>query len=167
AYHPYPENLFEPKTWNDVRAVFSMNTPLITFKNLEVLDAWIKKPENRYKNTQKRTVWLSENGTNSKSYSDQDLKEQAAGFAYTWKKLKTLDGIDAFQWHNWIDNRMEDGLRIGLRRFPDDSADPGGRKPVWFVYQAADTDQEDRIFDPYKSVIGINNWNEIIHSVQE
>ncbi len=164
ACHPYPQNLFEPKTWNDTKATYSMNSPLVTFKNLEVLDAWIKKPENKYKGIFKRTLWLSENGTNSPSYSDTDLKEQAAGFAYTWKKMKSLDGIDAFQWHNWIDNRLEDGLRIGLRRFPDDSTDPGGKKPVWYVYQAADTDQEDRVFDPYKSIIGISDWSQVQYS---
>jgi len=31
----------------------------------------------------KRTLWLSENSTNSKTYSDQDLAAKAAGFAYT------------------------------------------------------------------------------------
>ena len=166
AYHPYPQSLLEPKTWNDTEATYSMNSPLVTFKNLEVLDNWIKQSSNKYKGTIKRTLWLSENGTNSKTYGEQDLKEQAAGFAYTWKKLKTLDGIDAFQWHNWIDNRLEDGLRIGLRRFPDDTTDPGGRKPVWYVYQAAGTDQEDAVFEPYKSIVGISNWSEVIHTVQ-
>ena len=166
AYHPYPENLFEPKTWNDANAIFSMSSALVTFKNLEVLDAWIKKPENKYKGNIKRTLWLSENGTNSKTYGDQDMKEQAAGFAYTWKKMKNLDGIDAFQWHNWIDNRLEDGLRIGLRRFPDDTTDPGGKKPVWYVYQAADTNQESSVFDPYMSIIGISNWSEVVHTIQ-
>lgn len=161
AYHPYPQDLNEPKTWNDTKATFSMNSPLVTFKNLEVLDAWIRKSENKYKGTIKRTLWLSENGTNSRTYSDTDLKEQAAGFAYVWKKMKTLNGIDAMQWHNWIDNRSEDGLRIGLRRFPDDESDPGGRKPVWFTYQAADTEQEDAVFEPYKAVIGIQNWDEL------
>lgn len=165
AYHPYPENLFEPKTWNDVNATFSMNAPLVTFKNLEVLDIWIKKAENKYLGTIKRTLWLSENGTNSRTYGTEDLKEQAAGFTYAWKKMKSLDGIDAIQWHNWIDNRAEDGLMIGLRRFPDDSVEPGGRKPVWFAYQAAGTNQEDAIFEPYKSVIGILNWSEILHTV--
>ena len=141
-----------------------MHSPLVTFKNLEVLDTWIKKPENLYSGTTKRTLWLSENGTNSRTYSVQDLKEQAAGFAYTWKKMKTLTGIDAFQWHNWIDNRAEDGLMIGLRRFPDDTTDPGGKKPVWFVYQAAGNSQEDAVFDSYKSVIGIQNWSEVLHA---
>ncbi len=161
ACHPYPQDLTEPKTWNDSKATFSMNSPLVTFKNLEVLDAWIKKPENRFGGTEKRTLWLSENGTNSRTYSDADLKDQAAGFAYAWKKLKTLDGIDGIQWHNWIDNRSEFGLRIGLRRFPDDETDPGGRKPVWYLYQAAGTAQEDAAFEPYKAIIGIQNWDEV------
>ena len=159
AYHSYPEDLNEPKTWNDSNADFTLNTPLITFKNLEVLDYWIKQPENKYKGSVKRTVWLSENGTNSRTYGDQDLKEQAAGGAFAWKKLKVLDGIDAMVWHNWVDNRDEYGLRIGLRKFPDDADDPFGAKPVWYVYQAAGTDREDDVFDPYKPVIGITDWN--------
>ncbi len=166
AYHPYPEDLNEPKTWNDQAATFAMNSPMVTFKNLEVLDKWIKLPENKYLGTRKRTVWLSENGTNSRSYSEQDLAEQAAGFAYAWKKMKHLDGIDAFQWHNWMDARGEFGLHIGLRKYPDDETDPAGKKPVWYLYQAADTPSEDKVFEPYKSIIGINDWSEIMHEVE-
>ena len=161
AQHPYPQSLFEPRTWLDKQVDFTFNSPLITFANLEVLNAWIKLPEVLYKGKIKRTLWLSENGTNSKTYSDQDLKEQAAGFAFTWKKLKVLDGIDGFQWHNWIDNRGEGGLRIGLRRFPDDEKDPGGAKPVWYVFKAADTSDENAVFDPYKETIGIKDWKEV------
>ena len=161
ACHPYPEDLNEPKTWEDKRATFSMKSPLVTFKNLEVLNEWIWKPANMYKNTRKRSLWLSENGTNSRTYSEKDLSEQAAGFAYAWKKIKQLDGIDGIQWHNWIDNRAEFGLRIGLRRYPDDQDDPGGKKPVWHLYKAAGTNEEEVAFEPYKSVIGINNWSEI------
>ncbi len=160
AHHPYPQSLREPKTWLDAQVDFTFDSPLITFANLEVLNAWIKRPEMLYMGRYKRTLWLSENGTNSKTYSEQDLKEQAAGFAYTWKKMEVLDAIDGFQWHNWIDNRNEGGLRIGLRRFPDDETDPGGKKPVWFVFQAADTENENTVFDPYKKIIGIGDWSE-------
>jgi hypothetical protein len=163
AHHPYPESLFEPKTWLDQKVDFTFETPLITFKNIEVINAWIKLPEVLYKGSQKRTLWLSENGTNSKTYSEQDLIDQAAGFAYTWKKFKTLDGIDGFQWHNWFDSRGEGGLRIGLRRFPDDEDDPGGAKPVWFVYQAADAANEDEVFEQYKETIGIDDWDQVIY----
>jgi hypothetical protein len=163
ALHPYPEDLREPKTWLDKKVDFTFNTPLITFKNLEVIDAWIKLPEVLYKGKIKRTLWLSENGTNSKTYSEEDLKEQAAGFAYAWKKMERLNGIDGFQWHNWIDNRHEGGLRIGLRRFPDDEQDSGDIKPVWLVYKAAGTENEDSVFAPYKKVIGIEYWEDIMH----
>jgi hypothetical protein len=115
----------------------------VTFKNLEVLDKWIKLSENKYLGAIKRTLWLSENGAHSPSYSEKDLKEQAAALAYTWKKLQHLDGIDAMQWHNWIDNRMEFGLLIGLLHFIDDETDPEGRKPV----------------------IGINDWSEVVQEI--
>lgn len=161
AQHPYPESLFEPKTWLDKQVSFDFNSPLITFKNLEVLNAWIKQPEVLYKGKIKRTLWLSENGTNSKTYSAQDLKEQAAGFAYTWKKMEALDGIDGFQWHNWFDHPGEGGLRIGLRRFPDDETDPGGAKPVWYVFKAAGNPDEDAVFNQYKETIGIKSWDEV------
>lgn len=163
AHHPYPQSLLEPKTWLDKQVDFTFNTPLITFSNLEVLNAWIKLPEALYQGKIKRTLWLSENGTNSKSYSDQDLAEQAAGFAYTWKKIEQLDGIDGFQWHNWFDHRNEGGLRIGLRRFPDDETSPGGTKPVWHLFKAADTKNENEFFDPYKKIIGIDNWRQVHH----
>ena len=56
---------------------------------------------------------------------------------------------------------MEDGLRIGLHFFPDDADNPGGRKPVWYVWEAAGSDRENEVMDPYKSILGIENWREI------
>ncbi|SOE23210.1 hypothetical protein SAMN06298216_3604 [Spirosomataceae bacterium TFI 002] len=161
AQHPYPESLREPKTWLDNKVSFDFDTQLITFKNTEVLDAWVKQPEVLFKGKTKRLVYLSENGTNSPTYSEQDLKEQAAGMAYAMKKIKYLDGFDGFQYHNWQDNRREGGLRIGLRRFPDDEEDPSGIKPVWKVYQAFGTEKEDEVYDQYKEMIGIESWDEV------
>ena len=45
-------------------------------------------------------------------------------------------------YHNWVDNRHEFGLRIGLRKFPDEPGDPLGKKPVWHFLKAADTPGE-------------------------
>jgi len=42
AYHPFPESLFEPKSWLDKRVDYTYESPLITFKNIEVLAAWTK-----------------------------------------------------------------------------------------------------------------------------
>ncbi|MDR1154159.1 MAG: DUF5722 domain-containing protein [Bacteroidales bacterium] len=161
AYHCYPQDLNEPKTWNDADATYSTSSTLITFKNLEVLDRWAKQPENLYNGTEKRTVWLSENGTNSRTYGETDLLEQAAGFAWGWIKLRQLDGIDAMQWHNWADNEAEFGLRIGLRKFGSQDLE---RKEVWYAYKAAGTADESNVFQKYLPVIGISDWN-IIRNV--
>ena len=125
AHHPYPQSLFEPKSWLDDQATFDYDTPTITFKNLEVLDAWIKQPRALYQGKIKRTVFLSEQNPNSKDYSEEALREQAAGMAYAMKKLEACDGIDAYQMHGWFDQRAEGGLRIGVRRFMDDETDTG------------------------------------------
>lgn len=162
AYHPYPQALAKPEFWkDDSSATYSADSPFCTFKNLEVVSDWMMDREHYYKGSQKRILFLSENGTNSPSYSESDLAKQAAGTAWAWKKVAALAGIDACQWHNWQDNRGEGGLRIGLRRFPDDSEDPNGRKPSWYVWQAAGTASESSVFDKYLPVIGLSSWQEI------
>jgi hypothetical protein len=85
--------------------------------------------------------------------------------AYAWKKIEGLKTIEAFDYHNWVDNRGEGGLRIGLRRFADDQDEPLGKKPVWLVYQAAGTDREAEVFAPYKSVVGVKEWGEVRRSL--
>ncbi len=157
AYHSYPEDLFNPRTWDDPNATFSMNTKFITFKNLEVLSNWALTKENKYKGTTKRSVWLSEAGVNSRSYSDEDLKIQAAGFAYAWKKINGLEGIDGIQWHNWFDHPDEGGAHLGLRKFLE--ANQGEAKPVWTVFEMAGTSEENEYFNQFLPVIGITDWN--------
>ena len=165
AYHCYPQSLSAPEFWkNDNSATYSMQSPFCTFKNLEVVSAWMTDKSHYYSGS-KRILFLSENGTNSPSYSEEDLARQAAGAAWAWKKIAALEGIDGVQWHNWQDNRAEGGLRIGLRRFKDDTEEPNGKKPAWYVWQAAGTASESAVFDPYLSVIGVSSWNEIFQAL--
>jgi hypothetical protein len=140
---------------------FAFDTPLITFKNIEVLDAWVRQPRAMFLGRQVRTVHLTEQGLNSRTYSPEALRDQAAGMAYAWSKIKDLPSIEAFHYHNWVDNRGEGGLRIGLRRFPDDADDPHGKKPIWSVYQSAGTAREAEVFEPYKAVVGVKEWDEV------
>ena len=163
AYHPYPQDLTKPEFWkNDTQSTWDMNTKYITFKNLEVIDKWIKLPANLYKGETKRLLFLSEQGTNSPSYSDRDLELQAAGGAWAWKKTARLDGIDAIQWHNWADNKAEFGLRIGLRSFDEGSWAAFSPKPVWHVWKAGGTEDETKVFDPYLPVLGLSSWEGIM-----
>lgn len=167
AYHPYPQNLTKPSFWiDDTQATYSLNSKYVTFKNLEVIDAWIRQKENFYKGKTKRVLFLSEQGTNSPSYSESDLTLQAAGGAWAWKKVSKLDGIDAIQWHNWADNKAEGGLRIGLRTFAEGSVSNLTPKPVWYVWKAAGTAEEDSVFDQYKTTLGISDWDSILNTVE-
>jgi hypothetical protein len=160
AYHPYPQSLLHPRTWEDDQATDHPDTAKITPKNLQVLDVFMKQPRLLHHGNV-RPVHLSENGFNSKDYSDAVLAEQAAGMAYAWKKLSGLSSIKAWEYHNWIDNRHEYGLRIGLRKFPDEPGDPLGKKPIWHLYQALGTDREDEACAPYLKTIGIPSWDTI------
>ncbi len=158
AYHPYPQSLFNPRTWEDKQATFNFDTKKITPRNIEVLDAYMKRPAMLFRG-QTRPVHLSENGFNSKDYSDKSLTDQAAGMAYAWKKIQALSSIETWHYHNWIDNRHEGGLRIGLRKFQDDEEEPLGKKPIWHLYQALGTANEDVACEPYLKTIGLENWN--------
>lgn len=162
AYHPYPQSLRNPRTWEDQQAIFSFKSDKITPWNLEVLDAYMKQPKMLFRGSV-RPVHLSENGFNSPDYSAKSLEDQAAGMAIAWKKMEKLSSIKSWQYHNWIDNRKEGGLRIGLRKFPDAEGDPYGKKPIWHLYQAMGTSKEDEVFAPYLKTIGILSWDEVIH----
>jgi arylsulfatase A-like enzyme len=162
AHHPYPQSLFNPRTWEDKQATFDFNTKKITPRNLEVLDAYMKQPELLYRGTV-RPIHLSENGFNSKDYSAKTLEDQAAGMALAWKKISSLATIETWHYHNWIDNRNEGGLRIGLRKFPNDEDDPLGKKPIWHLYQALGTPNESSVADPYLKTINAQDWKSLLH----
>lgn len=157
AYHSYPQDLGNPCTWDDPNATFSMDTQFVTFKNLEVLNKWALDKDNKYRGEIKRSVWLSEAGVNSRSYSDEDLIKQAAGLAFAWKKIKALEGIDGIQWHNWFDNEAE-GACLGLRKYLNSSHN-GEAKPVWHAYRKAGTNEEDEYFEQFLPIIGISDWD--------
>ncbi len=165
AIHPYPEDLINPRSWEDKNATHSYNTRYVTFKNLEVLNEWIKQKETFY-NGEKRTLLLSEQNPNSLDYTEVSLQEQAAGLAYALKKVNGLDGIDAYIAHNWIDAHYEGGLKIGLRKYPDDESDPYGRKPAWFIFRDWGTEHENETFEFAKKIIDISSWDQIFQQVK-
>ena len=161
AYHSYPQDLTNPEVWKDTDVDNTYNTKFVTFKNLEVLGRWIQETNHLYKGETKRSLWLSENGINTRSYSEEEMIIQAAGCAYALKKVMGVDGIDAIQWHRWVDHPDEDGLKLGLRKFTTENG--GEKKPSYEVFKAINTDNEAQVIDKYKSVIGISDWNDIFY----
>jgi hypothetical protein len=169
AYHPYPQNLQEPKTWADKDANPDLNNAAyITPKNIELLDAWVCMRSHLYKNLKVRTLMFTEQGIHSKSYNREDLLVQAAGVAYMWKKINRLPSLEAFDYHGQVDNLHEHGLRVGLWTVKSGTQGaPGEKKPSWFIYQKAGTSSEDSAFAFALPIIGIKNWPQIFNPLNE
>ncbi|MEI6714319.1 MAG: DUF5722 domain-containing protein [Verrucomicrobiota bacterium] len=161
AYHPYPQSLFHPAAWNDSKAIFSFDTPLITPKNIEVLDAYLHQPRFLYQGKILRSVMLSEQGFHTKDYSETEQRLQAAAFVYTWHKIRPLETIICFQNHRWIDHGGEGGLKLGVRTLAEPGKPFGDKKLSWLVYQALDTPKEESETAFAKEVIGVKDFAEI------
>lgn len=160
AYHPYPENLFNPRTWLDKTATSDPGTPRITFRNLEVLTGYLRRPE-FLRDGKARRVILSEQGFHSDGTPEGE-RLQAAAYAYAWKKVEALEGIDAFILHRHVDHGQEGGLNLGLwRHKPGTVSEPDTRKPIYEVFRWADTDRCEDVFRFALPVVGLTNWEQL------
>jgi hypothetical protein len=160
AWHPYPENLGEPRTWLDKTALPNADTPRITFKNLEQLTAYLRRPELRFKGGPRRVI-LSEQGFHADNTAAGELA-QAAAYCYAWKKVAALEGVDAFILHRHVDHAHEGGLNLGLwRRQADSVATPEIKRRMYEVFLKAGTPVEDKAFEFALPVIGVRDWSEV------
>lgn len=159
AFHPYPENLFEPRFWNDQSATTSADTPRITFKNLEVLTEHMKTPPLLHKGNPRRII-LSEQGFHTPDGPDGELI-QAAAYCYAYKKVEALGAIDAFILHRHVDHPHEGGLWLGLRRFKPGEPDPRPKKKIYECFRAADTPEWEQAFAFALSLTGLKDWDSI------
>ncbi|MAW61081.1 MAG: hypothetical protein CMJ94_09610 [Planctomycetes bacterium] len=138
AFHPYPENLFDCRFWEDTTARAEVTTPRITFKNLEVLTDYLTRTELQWQG-QPRRVILSEQGFHCRDDPTGE-RDQAAAFALAWRKVESLPGIDAFIYHRHVDHAHEGGLRFGLyENRPGSVADPGRKRLIWELLRVCDT----------------------------
>jgi len=162
AFHPYPENLFNPRFWNDGTATQSFNTQRITFKNLDVLVDYMKQPEYLHDGEMRRII-LSEQGFHSLSNSEEDQKIQAAAYAYAYYKIKFLEGIDAFILHRHVDHGEEGGLNLGLwTHTPTSVVTPDRHKAIYDVFKYIDTSRSLEATEFAKAIIGIPSWEQAI-----
>ena len=165
GFHPYPEDLLEPRFWNDRRAVWSLDTPMITFKNLEVLAAYMRQPRLLYRG-KPRSILLCEQGFHC---PDTPAGEtwQAAAFAYAWHKVRNMPEIDAFQLNRHVDNRLEGSLRNGLWTEDPDALRPlvpKRKRPIYEAFRVADAPDWRSVFDQYLPVLGFDTWDQALPS---
>jgi len=160
AFHPYPWNLREPRTWLD-KVSFNDNTPKVTFKNLEVLTKKLTAPELLYAGKPRR-LSFTEQGFDVTQRPDA-LAEQAAAYAYAWEKVVHLgDAVDAFHYHRHVDHSLENGLRFGLwSNKPGTISEPDQKRPIWFLFKSAGTDEWKAAAEPYLKTCGLKSWDEL------
>lgn len=160
AFHPYPENLFESRTWNDKSAHMNFDSPRITFKNIEILPEYMKQSDLQC-NGKTRRIILSEQGFHSNETEEGELW-QAAAYCYAYYKIDRIEGIDSFILHRHVDHGNEGGLNLGLwRRKKETVTDPDSKKPIYDVFKKADTAEWEKAFEFALPVIGIKSWKEI------
>jgi hypothetical protein len=161
AYHPYPENLFEPRFWLDKTATFAEDTPRITFKNVEMLPRFLDRPAMRHAGKPRRVI-LSEQGFHTPRGEDGE-RVQAAAYAYAYYRINRIAGIDAFILHRQVDHSNEGGLHLGLWwDGTDNPRHPGQRekKMIYDVFRAADTPGWREAFRFALPVVGVRDWEE-------
>jgi hypothetical protein len=160
AFHPYPSNLRDPRTWLD-KVTFNDNTPKVTFKNLEVLTKKLATPEMLYAGKPRR-LSFTEQGFDLPD-RPEGLAEQAAAYAYAWEKISRLnDAVDAFHYHRHVDHSLENGLRFGLwSNKPGTISEPDQKRPIWFLFKSAGTPEWKAAAEPYLKTCGLKSWDEL------
>ncbi len=163
AHHPYPQNGSAP--WNDINITNDLNTTtLITPKNIELLDTWMRQKTSLYKGLKVRSLMFTEQGVNAGAGTDANtLNTHAAGVAYFWKKFSRLPSLEAVQYHRRVDNATLFPVYFGLWTRDGASTLPqfqGTKKPSWNVWQAAGTATEPSAFSFALPIIGVSSWEQ-------
>ena len=160
AQHPYPQNLFNARTWNDEQATWSPDAPKITFRNLEVLADWLQLPEHLYDGKSRRVI-LSEQGFHCEE-GEEGERVQAAAYAYAFYRTLQFPVIDAFILHRHVDHAHEGGLRLGLRANAAGTiSSPGKTRLIYDLFKHADAADWETHFEFAKPIIGIQSWSEL------
>lgn len=140
AYHPYPEDLNYPDFYNDRIPTFYFDTKQITFKNMEVLHAYLGQEDFLYQG-ERRPIVFSEQGFNSRG--DEFTEQQgAAAYILAYQKMKRLPGILWMTHHAYLDNPKEFGLNLGIRERKADGT-PGRKRPIYEAMRDMGTEREE------------------------
>ncbi|HEX6983846.1 MAG TPA: DUF5722 domain-containing protein, partial [Planctomycetaceae bacterium] len=160
AFHPYPEDLGDPRTWQDESATLSFDSPRITFRNLEVLTAYLRQPH-LLADGRPRRVILSEQGFHCAATPDGETL-QAAAYAYAFERVRRIDGIESFIYHRHVDHPAEGGLRLGLRENVSGTSDrPARPRAIYDLFRVIDTPGGAAVTEFAKPITGVSTWDEL------
>lgn len=152
AYHPFPEDLKRADFWNDTTAIQSFDTGKITFRNVEILAAYLKQKQFLHRG-KIRHIILSEQGLCSGDTPEGE-RLQADAFVLAFHKIKAISEIEAFIYHSHLDEKNE-GLLLGLL------AEDGRRKPIYDCFSAIDGPEGEELLRAACMRVGEENCRKI------
>lgn len=156
AYHPYNIPLTSCKTWASSKYVnHTSSTPMMSMQNIDVLVNYMNQSSMLNPAGNCRSILISELGYTSTA--GESL--QAAAIAYAFYKINNYKDIDGLLLNRQTDDATEiaQGLATGI-------TGAGGRaKASYTVFKYMDTSQWETYLEPYKSVIGISSWSQIMY----
>ena len=152
AYHPYPQDLSRADFWNDELAWDGFDTGKITYKNIEVLPAFLAQ-ESFLCRGERRRIILSEQGVCSGRTPEEEAL-QADAFVLAYEKIVRIPEIDSFIYHSHIDEKQE-GLYLGLL------AEDGRRKAIYDCFAAVDGPRGEELFRAARERVGEENCRKI------
>ena len=168
--HPYPEDLTKPDFYNDRTATFSLDTPRITMKNIEVWQALAESPDLRYRGAP-RPVVFDEQGFHT-DYDDPESENKGAyAFVLLYLKMRNCPNLEQFLINRYTDMPQgdESGLHLGLR-YEEGYADaehlfihPGPYKKITHAIRAMDTEAEGKWVAEARAYIGAELFDSLLH----
>lgn len=160
AFHPYPENLFECRFWNDATAPDDDEAQRVTFKNLPVLTRFLARDELLHEGRSRRVI-LSEQGFHRRDGDDGE-RDQAAAFVAAWLAVALEPVVDALILHRHVDHAHEGGLRLGLWAKKDGTvSEPGRPTAMHRAFAACDGLRADEESQFALAALGIASWAEL------
>ena len=169
AAHPYPENLTKPDFYNDTTATYDWNTPRITMKNIEMLQALVELPQFAYRGKARRVV-CDEQGFHT-DYNDPESENKGAyAFVLCMEKLARCKNIEWFLINRYADMPLgdESNLHLGLRYekgYADDihlMITPGDYKKICYAIRDMSTDAWQTWIDEARAYIGAELYDSLL-----
>lgn len=168
AFHPYPEDMFDAATWDDETAVLGFDAPKVTFRNLEVLPAYLAQPQFLRSDAGGGApvpprIILSEQGFHCRDGTEGE-RIQAAAYAYAYQRCLAVPEIEAFILHRHADHPGDGGLRLGVWESDFESDRPSSpvrKRPIYEVFRAAGTPAWEEAFAFALEVIGVDSWAQV------
>ena len=157
AIHPYPNPLTRVNYWK-VDYDKSIDAPLLTLMNLNVVTDLLKQKEYLDQNGNVRTITVTELGFTSSSGE----KLQAAAFAYCYYIIEANPYIESFIMNRQTDavEEMKQGLAFGIYT-PDYTP-----KYIYDVFKYIDTNKASEYTDFMLNILGADSIEEALEWAQ-